>query len=556
MYKTLHKKQGSVTVQLRFARSSVTFCAKRDNRGACQAAGRKIMRMFRIKMTAARTNPQQIREVRIDSEKTVGELLELVRIVYEYGDVRGSLLNEAGASQSPETKLKDRIHVRDLLTVNYTDKSITPIYLEVLEEFDGSGETAPILERYRTIPRRTRKTAFGYPAFAPEEAERFQKYLNKEISKVFAPELVVPDFAWEIATPWQSLLDSGTAADLKILIKENKLPVNVYLRKAELEKGIIKEAGKSDFWENIMQTMGITEYFQVKELCIQGSKFVNGDAVDTTFPVLSRNRLVDENYWYRTILAKEFMEFFENWLGSGKEREYIKDHAEQTCFLAACRLYGFADRELVTEFYKIMCPEQNAAERVGTFWKQAMQCALQYNIKKIVGMEVYYDSQSVSSNSVKLLYRSFLTSDRFHYVPTKAEIEDIAISGIGFSEKDREALIDMMERKYRCERTNGRFIVGELEKAIHTGIPAGELTGYLQKALLSGRRSSYLGDIMEILERAQRTVRKIPLGGYTETEINRAVTKKKVVRVEKKIYPNDPCPCGSGKKYKNCCGRR
>lgn len=36
MYKTLHKKQGSVTVQLRFARSSVTFCAKRDNNGIGQ----------------------------------------------------------------------------------------------------------------------------------------------------------------------------------------------------------------------------------------------------------------------------------------------------------------------------------------------------------------------------------------------------------------------------------------------------------------------------------------------------------------------------------------
>ena len=23
----------------------------------------------------------------------------------------------------------------------------------------------------------------------------------------------------------------------------------------------------------------------------------------------------------------------------------------------------------------------------------------------------------------------------------------------------------------------------------------------------------------------------------------------------KKSYPNDPCPCGSGKKYKHCCGR-
>ena len=31
--------------------------------------------------------------------------------------------------------------------------------------------------------------------------------------------------------------------------------------------------------------------------------------------------------------------------------------------------------------------------------------------------------------------------------------------------------------------------------------------------------------------------------------------KGPVKRVEKKIYPNDPCPCGSGKKYKKCCGR-
>ena len=28
------------------------------------------------------------------------------------------------------------------------------------------------------------------------------------------------------------------------------------------------------------------------------------------------------------------------------------------------------------------------------------------------------------------------------------------------------------------------------------------------------------------------------------------------IRVEKKIYPNDPCPCGSGKKYKKCCGKK
>ena len=28
-----------------------------------------------------------------------------------------------------------------------------------------------------------------------------------------------------------------------------------------------------------------------------------------------------------------------------------------------------------------------------------------------------------------------------------------------------------------------------------------------------------------------------------------------VINEEAKVYPNDPCPCGSGKKYKKCCGQ-
>jgi preprotein translocase subunit SecA len=31
--------------------------------------------------------------------------------------------------------------------------------------------------------------------------------------------------------------------------------------------------------------------------------------------------------------------------------------------------------------------------------------------------------------------------------------------------------------------------------------------------------------------------------------------KPQPVHVEKKVGRNDPCPCGSGKKYKNCCGK-
>lgn len=37
---------------------------------------------------------------------------------------------------------------------------------------------------------------------------------------------------------------------------------------------------------------------------------------------------------------------------------------------------------------------------------------------------------------------------------------------------------------------------------------------------------------------------------YKEQKASTTIVK------EQKVYPNDPCPCGSGKKYKKCCGRK
>ncbi len=42
----------------------------------------------------------------------------------------------------------------------------------------------------------------------------------------------------------------------------------------------------------------------------------------------------------------------------------------------------------------------------------------------------------------------------------------------------------------------------------------------------------------------------------TGTNKDDTLTKGPVKKTENKIYPNDPCPCGSGKKYKQCCGRK
>ena len=42
----------------------------------------------------------------------------------------------------------------------------------------------------------------------------------------------------------------------------------------------------------------------------------------------------------------------------------------------------------------------------------------------------------------------------------------------------------------------------------------------------------------------------------TGTNKDDSAGRAPVQRKEEKVYPNDPCPCGSGKKYKQCCGRK
>ena len=41
----------------------------------------------------------------------------------------------------------------------------------------------------------------------------------------------------------------------------------------------------------------------------------------------------------------------------------------------------------------------------------------------------------------------------------------------------------------------------------------------------------------------------------TRARLYKEQKKATTVVKEDKIYPNDPCPCGSGKKYKKCCGK-
>ena len=55
--------------------------------------------------------------------------------------------------------------------------------------------------------------------------------------------------------------------------------------------------------------------------------------------------------------------------------------------------------------------------------------------------------------------------------------------------------------------------------------------------------------------RIEQKVEREQVAKVTGTNKDESGPRRPAKRESVKIYPNDPCPCGSGKKYKNCCGK-
>ena len=56
--------------------------------------------------------------------------------------------------------------------------------------------------------------------------------------------------------------------------------------------------------------------------------------------------------------------------------------------------------------------------------------------------------------------------------------------------------------------------------------------------------------------RVEQKVEREQVAKVTGTNKDDSAVRGPKRRESEKVYPNAPCPCGSGKKYKQCCGRK
>ena len=82
-----------------------------------------------------------------------------------------------------------------------------------------------------------------------------------------------------------------------------------------------------------------------------------------------------------------------------------------------------------------------------------------------------------------------------------------------------------------------------------------KMSGYeMFEAMTSSIQEDTVRILMHI--RVEEKAEREEVAKVTGTNKDDSLGRKPVQRVAQKVYPNDPCPCGSGKKYKQCCGRK
>lgn len=147
--------------------------------------------------------------------------------------------------------------------------------------------------------------------------------------------------------------------------------------------------------------------------------------------------------------------------------------------------------------------------------------------------------------------------------------------------EDKEYMLSYGKMQNQLFTEETRFFIDYLEKRFHLEKPEVlELYMHTVEMLRMHQEDENIFDLyldfgcrinsqkktkefLDNIKKLLHFVRTWELNGHTENEVFskkylKTVSGNKIIPFskEKKIYPNDLCPCGSGKKYKHCCGKK
>ena len=227
--------------------------------------------------------------------------------------------------------------------------------------------------------------------------------------------------------------------------------------------------------------------------------------------------------------------------------------------LAGVNLYGIVEIEQIRKFYnQNNHPELSKEELLQVVEKaQTRNCVVE-----VKGDYFIHELITTSETAFDALLARQGT--KAYYTPSKSEFlnyadenyvekNDYLNTFVAFAKNVlfmSDEMIDSLIYEVECMYSEGKDATEIVEQLNKQGLEVKESE---QKQALLQQVAVYTNYIRLWENRGNN---KVELGIATNpSNVMNCVPTKTVVRAEKKVGRNDLCPCGSGKKYKFCCGR-
>ena len=145
-----------------------------------------------------------------------------------------------------------------------------------------------------------------------------------------------------------------------------------------------------------------------------------------------------------------------------------------------------------------------------------------------------------------------------YYIPQPQEIRFMADNNGFLMNRHLEQLGSFLIDDVSIDSRSIPSILFGVQSAISVGADLQTVVDRLEEADVIFSTKEQLEKFTSIITDVWNNTRMVLNRGYTPHELvtNGLETTSGQRVTAAKIYPNDPCPCGSGKKYKKCCGKR
>ena len=244
----------------------------------------------------------------------------------------------------------------------------------------------------------------------------------------------------------------------------------------------------------------------------------------------------------------EMMELYSKYCNKRFHSERRKTVWFIKCMDAAAVLYGVLDWETLLNLYRIQYDGsvEDLKDRFDEIFNDSRALAYYGDLLK---------SEAMSLDDAEYLLRE--QADKTYYYPSKEEIIELSKTGVLLSSRAARQMIDTLKYCFDLNQMQAEMLAAELYEGVNWNQRLQDVLNDLEEYELVFRDESDFSAFAASYMEFHNSCRIMQNRGWTPDELAHQVygSAMNVVKKAVKIGRNAPCPCGSGKKYKNCCGR-